>query len=201
MNIYLDASPEEQIAYVGRMLFERRLTDFAGGNISLRVGDDIYISPRYSGAKQHWNIAPETIVHGSIFTDDVIAQPGFSREGKAHLHVYRAFPQARAIVHSHPFHVLPFCAAGKEITPVLEATDKFGPIRPLPFAPAHSLELAEIIQEALKEKEELITRFAAPLLLSRHGIFVVSIDIFRCLDTVERVDWNAWCLLADHFLE
>lgn len=189
-------TPQETIAYVGRMLFERRLTDFSGGNISMRVGDELYITPRYSGSRQHWNVDPETIVHGSIHSDEVLSHPDFSREGKAHLEVYRNFPTAEAIIHAHPFYVLPFCSAARAIPPVLEATDKFGVIEALPFAPAHSAELAAIVREGLRSKEELITRFAAPLLLSRHGILVVSKDIFRCLDTVERVNWNAWCILA-----
>ena len=38
----------EKIAYVGRRMFERRLTDMAGGNVSAREGDRLYISPRDS---------------------------------------------------------------------------------------------------------------------------------------------------------
>jgi len=192
----MDMTPQETIAYIGRMLFERRLTDFAGGNISLRVGDEIFISPRHSGAKQHWNIDPQTVVHGSILTGEVLDHPSFSREGKAHLEVYRAFPAAAAIIHAHPFYVMPFCSAGRPIEPVLEATDKFGTVEVLPYAPAHSAELAAVIRDGIRPKEELISRFAAPILLARHGIFVVSGDIDRCLDTVERISWNAWCILA-----
>lgn len=36
----------EQICDAGRLMFARRLTDLAGGNISARVGEMIYISPR-----------------------------------------------------------------------------------------------------------------------------------------------------------
>ena len=35
----------ELVAYIGRMLFERNLTDACGGNISLRVGDVYCMSP------------------------------------------------------------------------------------------------------------------------------------------------------------
>ena len=59
-------APQKLLSYVGRMLFERRLTDFAGGNISIRVDNTIYISPRFSGSKQHWDIDPDTIVSGDI---------------------------------------------------------------------------------------------------------------------------------------
>lgn len=194
------ASPEETLAYIGRMLFNRHLTDFAGGNISLRVGGVMFITPRHSGAYQHWDVDPRTIVSGEIDSDEILSRPTFSREGKAHLAVYRQFSEANAIIHSHSFHAQAFCAAGKPIAPILEANDKFGVIEPIPYAPAHSQALAENVVEALAAKRELITRHAAVLMLPRHGLFTVSKDIFLCLDAVERVDWNCFCLLAQKLL-
>lgn len=195
-----NASPRELLAYVGRMLFERRLTDFAGGNISMRVEDAIYISPRFSGSRQHWDIDPNTIVVGDINTDEILNDPMFSREGKAHIGVYRAYPEVGGIIHAHPFYVLPFAAAQRSMEPVLEATDKFGLIEVLPYAPAHSQLIADQIIAALQDQRERITRHAAALLLARHGIFTVSRDILLCLDAVERINWNAWCILAQKLM-
>src|SRR3989304_2336252 len=121
-------TPEEKISYVGRLLFERRLTDFCGGNISLLVDDRIYITPRYSGSKQHWNVDPDTIVSAPILSDEILAHPDFSRAGKAHLAVYRTFPEAGAVIPEHPFFVFPFFAPSKPIPPHLAGTEKFGVI-------------------------------------------------------------------------
>lgn len=192
--------PEEKIASIGRLLFERRLTDLSGGNISMRVNELIYITPRYSGARQHWDLDPATVVTGRLDNDDILDDPGFSREGKAHLSVYRAFPDANAIIHAHPFYALPFCAVGAPIPPVLESNEKFGVIEPVPYAPAHSQELADNITAALVGKEDKIRRHSAGLLLPKHGIFVISKDIDLCLDAVERINWNAWCILAQKLL-
>jgi L-fuculose-phosphate aldolase len=193
-------TPQETMVYVGRMLFELRLTDLAGGNISMRVGETIYITPRYSGARQHWHVDPATIISGSINTDEVLSNQNFSREGKAHLGVYRNYPEVEAIIHAHPFHVMPFCAAERAIPPVLEATEKFGTIEVLHYAPAHSNELAESIVQGLANQRERINRHAAAVLLARHGIFAVSRDILMCLDAVQRIDLNAWCILAERSL-
>jgi L-fuculose-phosphate aldolase len=192
--------PAEKIASIGRLMFERRLTDLSGGNISLRVGELIYITPRYSGARQHWEVDPATIVRGRLDNDDILNDPGFSREGKSHLIVYRNFPDAMAIIHAHPFYALPFCAASKPIPPVLESNEKFGVIEVVPFAPAHSQELADNILAALVGKEDRIRRHSAGLLLAKHGVFVISKDIDLCLDAVERINWNAWCILAQKML-
>lgn len=188
----------EQLAYIGKMLFDRRLTDFSGGNISIRDGVNVYVSPRYAGAKYHWNLSPEHIVCGPVATDELLDNPSFSREGKAHLAVYRNFPDVGAIIHSHPFHVLPFCSAEKPLPPVLEGTEKFGVVPVLPWAPAHSQELANSIVDALRGKEAMIRKQAAAVLLARHGVFVAAKDIYAALDTVERLDWNAYCILSKH---
>ena len=41
---------------------------------------------------------------------------------------------------------------------------------------------------------------AANLLLRKHGIFAISKDIYLCLDAVERINWNAWCILAQKLM-
>lgn len=199
-NLITDLDPAHLVSYIGKMLFSRKLTDLAGGNVSIRAGDEIFITPRYSGARQHWDVDPLTVIQGKIDSDDVINHPNFSREGRAHLSVYRKFPEANAVIHSHTFHAMPFCAAEIAILPILEATQKFGVIEPIPYAPAHSQALADNIVAGLESKRGLITKHAAVLLLPKHGLFTVSKDIFLCLDAVERVDWNCFCLLSQKLL-
>jgi L-fuculose-phosphate aldolase len=186
----------EQIAYVGQRMFERRLTDMAGGNVSAREGQTIYISPRFSGSRRHWQLNPEDIISGSLFGDELLSHPGFSREGKSHLAIYRNFPDVGAVIHAHPFHVLPFCVAGRNIEPVLEATQKFGVTRIIKGAPAHSEELAQNILAGLVGREANIRKQAAAVILPKHGIFVAGKDLLAAIDALERIDWNAWCILA-----
>jgi len=186
----------ELLAYVGRRMFERRLADMAGGNISARAGNTIYISPRYSGSKHNWQLNPEHILTGPIDTDALLDNPDFSREGKAHLAVYRNFPNVQGIIHSHPFHILPFCVAERPIEPVLEANQKLGIVPVIKGAPAHSPQLALNIVEGFRGKEENINKQAAAVLLPKHGIFVAGKDIMAALDALERIDWNAWCIMA-----
>ncbi len=190
----------EQIAYVGRRMFERRLTDMAGGNISARDGDTVYITPRYSGSRRHWQLTPDDIISGPLHSNDLLDHPRFSREGKAHLAVYRHFPDVQAIIHAHPFHILPFCVAGRPIEPVLEATQKFGRVDVVPPAPAHSEALAANVVAGLQGKEANIRKQAAAVLLPRHGILVAGKDLLAAIDALERIDWNAWCIIAQGLL-
>lgn len=191
----------EMIAQIGRRMFERRLTDMSGGNISAREGNTIYITPKYSGSRHHWQLTSEEILSGPLNFNYWREQPLFSREGKAHLLIYERFPDAQAIIHAHPFHVLPFCMTSRPIPPVLEGTQKFGLIEVISPAPAHSQELAENIVAGLIGKEDRIRIQAAAVLIPYHGIIVVSKDLWSAIDAVERIDWNAWCLLAARWLE
>lgn len=190
----------EQIAYVARRIFERYLTDMAGGNISARQDNKIYITPRYSGSRHHWQLNPADILSGDIKTDDLLDHPLFSREGKAHLAIYRNFPDVTGIIHAHPFHILPFCAAGRSIEPVLEATQKFGVTPVIKGASAHSADLATNVVDGLTGRENTIRKQAAAVLAPAHGIFVAGKDLLAAIDALERIDWNAWCILAQHAL-
>ncbi|MGA2111663.1 MAG: class II aldolase/adducin family protein [Anaerolineales bacterium] len=196
----MSPSIAEEVASVGRRMFERRLTDIAGGNISGFDGTQIYITPRYSGAEWHWQLEPGDILVASLDDERILSDPKFSREAKIHVAIYRAFPKARAVIHAHPFHVLPFCAWSKPIDPVLESTRKFGRIEVIPRSPAHSAQLAENVVAGLKGKEALIEKQAAAVLIPEHGIVVAGKGLRPALDALERIDWNAWCILARQFL-
>jgi L-fuculose-phosphate aldolase len=186
----------EQIIYIAHYMFEQRLTDLAGGNISGRDGNQIHISARFSGSQKHWRLTAEDIISGDISTDALLENPRFSREGRAHLAIYRNFPEVGAVIHAHPFHILPFCAAGRSMEPVLEQTQKFGVTPLIPYAPAHSAALAENIVAGLRGREDTIRKQAAAVLADKHGIFVAGKDLLATVDALERLDWNAWCILA-----
>ncbi len=190
----------EQIVEVARLLFERKLLDIAGGNVSARSGNQVHMSPRYSGGRQHWQLSPDDIVCGELGSSELLGHPRLSREAKVHLAVYSQFPEVNGIIHAHSFHVLPFVAAGNAIPPVLEQTEKFGSIDPVPAAPAHSAILAENVVAGLLGKQENIRKQAAAVLLPRHGILVAGKDLLAAADALERIDWNAWCILAMRLL-
>jgi hypothetical protein len=55
-------NPNQLIAEIGRRMASRWATNAAGGNISMRVGDQIHISPRFADLKWGWQLQPEQIV-------------------------------------------------------------------------------------------------------------------------------------------
>ena len=130
----------------------------------------------------------EDIISGEINGDSLLSHPQPSREGQAHPFIYRGFPDAGAVIHAYPFHVLPFWATGRPIEPVLEGTPEFGVVELVKSAPAHSSELAENVLAAFRRKEGLIRKQAAAVLMPQHGLIVAGKDLFTALYAVERID-------------
>jgi L-fuculose-phosphate aldolase len=181
------------------MLFDRHLTDAAGGNISVRVNEWVCLTPRYSGQKKQWHLSADDVLvldaHGNRVPGFADNGGALSRESQVHLGLLNTFAAGQAVIHAHPRHVLVFCAARKPIAPVLEATQKFGAIKVTEFAPAHSADLAKHVIAGLRGQEERIRKNAAAVLAPWHGIFCIGKDIEAAFDAVERIDTNAHVLL------
>lgn len=197
---FREESMEELIAQkicdAGRLMFDRRLTDLSGGNISARVGEKVFMSPTFAGQRLHWDLQPEQLVVGRWADDELGAHPKFSREGWSHLYIYRHFPDVTAVIHAHPFHVMPYVANCLPIEPVLEGTQKFGTVPYCEAAPGHTRELADKVLAAMQGQEDRMRGQAAAVLIPYHGIILAGKDFDKTLDALERIDQNAYCLTA-----
>lgn len=189
-----------KIADTGRLVFARHLTDAAGGNISVRVGDRICITPRYSGSRRHWQLQPDQVLVSDLAGNKLDGDGDISRESKVHYRLYQEFPDGMAVLHSHPRHVMVFVASGQPIEPVLEATLKFDTVPVTRFAPAHSEKLADAIADAFRGKEDYIKRYATAVMAPWHGLFVIGKDLDAAFDLTERIDTNAYCILMSRLL-
>jgi ribose 5-phosphate isomerase B len=189
-----------KIAETGRMVFERHLTDAAGGNISIRVGETVCITPRYSGSRRHWHLQPDQVLVSDLSGNKLEGDGEISREAKVHFRIYQEFPDATAVLHSHARNMMVFAASGQPIEPVLEATFKFDTIPVTRFAPAHSEKLADAIADGLRGKDEAIRKYATAVMAPWHGLFVVGKDIDAAFDLTERIDTNAYCILMSRLL-
>ena len=190
-----------KIADTGKLVFGRHLTDAAGGNISVRVGDHVCITPRYSGSKRHWQLEPNQVLVSDLDGNKFEGDGDISREAKVHYRLYKEFPDGTAVLHSHPRHVMVFVASGQPIEPIFEATLKFGTIPVVKnFAPAHSEKLADFIAEAMQGKEEAIRKYAVAVMAPWHGLFVIGKDLDAAFDLTERIDTNAYAILMSRLL-
>ncbi|NLT43665.1 MAG: class II aldolase/adducin family protein, partial [Anaerolineae bacterium] len=104
----MDSTTVDQIIYIGQLMYERFLTDAAGGNVSTKVGDHIYLTPRYAGARYHWRLRRD-LVNVLDLERNVLHGPSpISRESDMHLALYEAFPQIGSVIHAHAPNLMVF---------------------------------------------------------------------------------------------
>jgi L-fuculose-phosphate aldolase len=190
----------QQIVDIGRLLFDRFLTDAAGGNISARAGEVICISPRFSGSKYQWRLHPEQVLVVDQAGNKLEGEGEISREARVHIRLYQDFPEGMAVVHSHPRNVMVFATAGQPIPPVWEGTLKFGVIQVCKFAPAHTPDLAEAVAAVMHGQEAALHKQAIAVIAPAHGLFTLGKSLAAAFDATERIEGAAYSILMSKFL-
>lgn len=194
-------SPLLQICRIAKILFQKRLLDIAGGNISCRLGDQIAITPTGAGQRYLWDLSPDDLVCAPLENDDLLSDPRHSQESISHLYVYRAYPQVGAIIHAHPFHVMPFCAAVAPIPAQYMAAELYAEeFTHIPASPLYSVQQAEDLVAHLQPFGQVMGVKAGVALMPRHGIFIAGRDLLTAADCLERMDTNAYTTLARHWI-
>lgn len=189
-------SARAHVAKIGALLFNRHLTDAAGGNVSVRVGDVLVMSPSYAGARHHWNLAPEDVLIIDYEGNVLEGAGSLSREAKVHIALHQEFGEhGTAVIHAHARNLLVFAAMAQPMPPVLEGCLKFGEVQIAQYAPSHTDELAVYIADGIRGQEERIRKQAAAVLAPWHGVFAMGRDLDFTFDAVERLEANAYCIL------
>lgn len=174
--------PPRAIVHVGRLMLARGMTDVAGGNISVRLGERIWMTPRYAGHRWHWQLAPDDILELDRGGRRLAGSHEVSRDVAVHLAVYDAAPAAGAVVHAHAPHALAFAAAGVPIPPAIEAAEVLGAVPVVTGA-----EVAGVAA-AMHDARARIAAFAAAVLVEGHGVVVAGRDLAHAYDGLERLE-------------
>lgn len=182
----------EQVVALGASLFARRLTFGRTGNISIRDGERILVTP--TGASLGALGALSVIdVHGRH-----VDGPKPSKEAFLHAAVHRSRPDAGAVVHLHStYSVAVSCLDGLPADDVLPPLTAYYVMRvgTLPLLPYHAPGDAGL--------EPLAERTAAQhgaFLLANHGPVVAGADLAAAADAVEELEETArlFLLLQGH---
>jgi L-fuculose-phosphate aldolase len=193
--------PRAAMAAICRMAYERKLLDSAGGNLTVRIGDRIYMSPRYAGSLKQWQLDASDFLTLNLEGEVLAGSGQVSREGAMHLAIYRHLPMAGAVFHAHSENIMVFAAACRPIPPTSEQTDKFGEIPLVRHAASHTQDLADNVVEGLRPQAEKLEKHGIACLIPRHGIVCVARDLNAVYDTLERIDRGARMYLLGRLLD
>jgi len=196
------SNPRDQIVRMCRRIYARNLSDSAGGNVSLRVGGNVYITPRYMGEHHQWEIGPDDIILARV--DGAVLEGReelISREGSVHFGIYRQFPEIGAVIHAHPSYCLVFACSGREMPSVTAMAEHFkvGTVPLVEDAPPGSEEMAGHVIEVFKKRRQ--EDEALVVLLPRHGVAVAGTDLNEAYVILEAVETNARVFLMRRLLE
>jgi len=180
-----------EIVEVGRRLYARGLIAANEGNISVRQGDLLYVTP--AGVCKGF-LDPETIVKTDLEGNGLEGGQSVSSEVQIHVAVYRRRPDALAVVHAHPPTATGFAAAGIALDRPLiaEAVVILGQVPVIPYATPSTAQLAENVVNVICE--------AHGLLMANHGALTVGETLFRAWERMEILEQLARVTLTTRLL-
>ncbi len=192
----------KQLAKVGKFMVVKKLTNNAGGNISMLVDSDekfnyFILSPKQAGQVKYWNLLDEDVMvirqDKSSFEIEKIEGTGeLTRETSMHLNVYKGNENIKSVIHAHPYESMGFVTFGNEIPLVCENVMKLKRVPVLPFAPATTPELAQVVGQYVKNDEYASTQGTIAFGLRGHGVVVgTNSDLNTTLDILERLEYNS----------
>lgn len=169
---------KRQLVIYSKKAHERGLTAAFGGNLSVRVGNLVFI--KATGAVMDEMTEEQVAVIDLKGNQLSGVRP--SSEYRLHLAVYRARPDVRAIAHLHPPYSIVASTLLEGELPIItpEAEIYLGRIPIAPFRPAGTEELAEVTAEALKG--------ADAVLMAKHGIVTVGKSLREAFYKAELVE-------------
>jgi ribulose-5-phosphate 4-epimerase/fuculose-1-phosphate aldolase len=186
------ATVRRRIVELGASLFARRLTFGRTGNISVRLGDAVLLTPTGSSL-------------GTLDPDELslidtagrhVDGPEPSKEAFLHAAVYRARPDAGAVVHLHSTHsVAVSCLAGLDRADALPPLTAYYVMRVgrLPLLPYHAPG-----DGTLEPLAERTAREHHAFLLANHGPVVAGSGLAAAADAVEELEETARLFLLLH---
>lgn len=177
---------EKEIADTMRRVYERGLTTSLGGNISMRLGSVMLITPSSldKASLGDEDIAEVDIESGRNLTPCL----KLSIESEMHRLIYLKRPTCKAVIHAHPVFSSLFSASEDEIRTdiIAESYYQLGRVAKTPYAIMGSRELAE------KVSDDAFSCCA--VLLERHGALTVSdkslleaLERLECLENAARM--------------
>lgn len=142
---------KEQICDIGRRLWHRAYVDGNGGNISIRVGENLALCTPTLVSKGY--MKPEDICLVDLDGKQLAGTKKRTSEILMHLQIMKAQPKAKAVVHCHPPHATAFAVAGVEpptcMIPEIEVFIGKVPIAPYytPGTPEMGAKVAELVDQ------------------------------------------------------
>jgi len=167
---------KDEIIAVGKKLWRRQYVDGNGGNISYRLAEGAVLCTPTLVSKADLKRKDLSLV--DLAGNQLTSGPPRTSEIFLHLEIYKAVPEAKAVVHCHPPHATAYAITGRVpptcIVPEFEVF--VGRVAISPYETPGTKAFAETILPFVKKHNTV--------LLTNHGIVCWA-------DTVTHAEWYA----------
>lgn len=175
---------------MARSVAERRLSHGTTGNVSIRRGDHILITPTRSSLA--------TVAAEELAVLDLDGHPAAdavpSKEAPLHIAVYRSRPDATAVAHTHSLYATGLsCLAG------LKNDDALPPLTAYYAMLVRALPLVDFFppgDSRLAELAGVTARANAAMLLRNHGPVAAAENAATAVDVIEEIELTAKLFLT-----
>ena len=167
---------KKDLIYWSQRTYQKGLSPATSGNVSVRVGDKILITP--TGACLN-DMGEDDLVVMDFDSNIIEGKRKPSMEKYLHICIYSMRDDIKAIIHSHCPYITAFAVAKKPINkPIMpEFVYNFGEIPLAPYGTPSTLKLA---QETAKyfDKSDCV-------LMTNHGVVVGAESLQKCFYNLE----------------
>ncbi|HSH09289.1 MAG TPA: class II aldolase/adducin family protein [Oceanipulchritudo sp.] len=166
---------KERMCDIGRRMWARGYTDGNGGNLLIRVGENLFLTTQTLICKGF--MSPETISLVDFDGKQLAGKFKRTSECMTHLAIYRNQPKARATCHAHPPHATAYAVANvRPPTCMIPEAEVFlGQIGLAEYQTPGSPANAEVVGQAAKE---------------HHSILMVNHGVITWGDHIEDAYWK-----------
>jgi L-fuculose-phosphate aldolase len=156
---------KEQICDIGRRLWQRAYVDGNGGNIAIRVADDLALCTPTLVSKGF--MKPEDMCLVDLEGNQKAGRKKRTSEILMHLQIMKRQPRAKATVHCHPPYSTGFAVAGVEPpTCMIPEYEVFSSVAIAPYRTPGTPEMGKLVAD-LVDKHNTI-------LMANHGVVTWS---------------------------
>jgi L-fuculose-phosphate aldolase len=191
-----------QMAKIAKSMWDRKLTNAAGGNFAVKVAEDrILVSPSMMSEHRMCELDPEDFLLIDYGSNIIDGRGKLSRETVMHILLLSKFNYIKSTIHAHPQFCMVFASQSKPIKTVTEATLKrgeyFGVIE---HADAYTPQLAENVYKYFDERRDLAEKIGIGCIMPLHGVVVSGNSLMSAFSCLERMETDAICNIFKNFI-
>jgi len=187
---------KEEICEMGRRLWARAYVDGNGGNMSIRIGENLALCTPTLVSKG--SMKPEDICLVDLDGKQLAGRKKRTSEILMHLQIMKKVPRAKAVCHCHPPHATAFAVAGVEpptcMIPEMEVFIGKAPLAP--YRTPGTPEMGKLVADLAPEHNTILMANHGVVSWSHNGIE----DAYFKMEIIEaycRTIWVASQLGAD----